>query len=101
MYDALASGEADVISAFSSDGRIAADKLVVLSDPREALPAYDAVLLVAPQRANDSRFVEALRPLIGAIPVETMREANYSVDRSEDKKYPADAARWLDERIAR
>jgi osmoprotectant transport system permease protein len=101
MYDALASGEADVISAFSSDGRIAADKLVVLTDPREALPAYDAVLLVAPQRADDARFLDALRPLIGAIRVEAMREANYSVDRTEDKKSPADAAKSLDERIAR
>ena len=33
MYRALEDGEADVISAFSSDGRIAADHLVVLTDP--------------------------------------------------------------------
>ena len=33
MYRALTSGQADVISAFSSDGRIAADDLVVLADP--------------------------------------------------------------------
>ena len=32
MYRALASGDADVITAFSSDGRIAADKLTVLHD---------------------------------------------------------------------
>ena len=38
MYRALTSGQADVISAFSSDGRIAADDLVVLDDPRHALP---------------------------------------------------------------
>ncbi|WP_236627689.1 glycine betaine ABC transporter substrate-binding protein [Caulobacter sp. B11] len=60
MYRALGSGEADVISAFSSDGRIAADDLVVLSDPRAALPPYDAVLLIAPGRAGDRRLRAAL-----------------------------------------
>jgi len=101
MYDALASGEADVITAFSSDGRIAADRLVVLADPKGALPAYDAMLLVAPARANDRRFVGALTPLVGAIPVEAMREANFMVDRTADKKTPDEAARWLDTRIGR
>ncbi len=99
IYDALTGGEADVITAFSSDGRISADRLVVLDDPLGALPAYDALLLIAPGRADDTRFIEALRPLIGAIPVETMREANYSVDRASDKRSPAEAARLLDEAI--
>ena len=53
MYRALTSGEVDVISAFSSDGRIAADDLVVLADPRHAIPPYDAVVLLSPQRAHD------------------------------------------------
>ncbi len=61
MYDALRGDEADVISAFSSDGRIAADKLVVLGDPKGALPSYDALLLVAPARAQDARFLATLR----------------------------------------
>ena len=39
MYRALAGGEADVICAFSSDGRIAADKLVILTDPKARDPA--------------------------------------------------------------
>ncbi|WP_128891230.1 glycine betaine ABC transporter substrate-binding protein [Erythrobacter sp. HKB08] len=99
MYNALQSGEADVISAYTSDGRIAADRLVVIEDPRGALPSYDALLMVAPGRANDERLLEALRPLIGAIDVEAMREANFSVDRSEDKKTPAEAAEALAETI--
>lgn len=101
MYDALTSGDADVISAFSSDGRIAADRLTVLADPRHALPAYDAILLVAPGKASDRRFLAALRPLVNAIPVERMREANLMVDRADDKKSPDDAARWLAQKIAR
>ncbi|GGE05401.1 ABC transporter permease [Tsuneonella deserti] len=101
MYDALASGEADVISAFSSDGRIAADRLTVLEDPKGALPAYDAILLVAPRRAGDERFLAALGPLVGAIPVAAMREANFMVDRAEDKRSPEAAARWLAGRLSR
>jgi osmoprotectant transport system permease protein len=101
MYRALEGGEADVISAFSSDGRIAADHLLVLGDPRAALPPYDAVILLSPRRAADRRLVGALQPLVGAISVETMREANYSVDRPGQKLTPMAAARWLDGRIAR
>ena len=95
MYRALSGGEADVISAFSSDGRIAADRLVVLSDPRGAIPPYDAVILVSPKRAGDRRLIEALRPLIGAIPVGAMQAANYSVDRDAGKVTPVAAARSL------
>jgi osmoprotectant transport system permease protein len=100
MYKALSSGEADVIPAFSSDGRIAADKLTVLADPKGAIPGYDAILLLAPRHAGDIRFLSALRPLVGAIPVAAMREANYMVDRDTDKASPEQAARWLERRIA-
>jgi osmoprotectant transport system permease protein len=95
MYRALDSGQADVISAFSSDGRIAADDLVVLGDPAHALPGYDAILLVSPGHAGDARFVGALKPLLGAIPVVAMRRANYMVDRDQGKTSPEAAARWL------
>ena len=101
MYRALESGQADLISAFSSDGRIAADDLVVLGDPAHALPGYDAILLVSPAHARDERFVRALAPLVGAIPVEAMRRANYMVDRDREKASPAAAARWLATQLER
>jgi osmoprotectant transport system permease protein len=99
MYRALESGQADVISAFSSDGRIAAEHLTVLADPRRAIPGYDAILLLAPKRAKDARLVAALKPLVGRIPVAAMREANYLVDRDRGKMSPEDAARWLERRL--
>lgn len=99
MYRALDSGQADLISAFSSDGRIAAQKLTVLSDPRHAIPGYDAILMVAPARASDARLIAALQPLVGHIPVEAMREANYMVDRDDNKASPEAAARWLEQRM--
>ncbi|PKP98077.1 MAG: ABC transporter permease [Alphaproteobacteria bacterium HGW-Alphaproteobacteria-15] len=101
MYRALDSGRADVIPAFSSDGRIAAQDLTVLTDPKGAIPGYDAILLAAPGRADDARFLAAIRPLVDRIPVEAMREANLMVDRDTDKATPEAAARWLAERISR
>ncbi len=94
MYRAVADGSADVITAFSSDGRIAALDLVTLADPRRALPSYDALLLAAP--GTDARAIAALAPLVGSIPVERMRRANLMVDRDSDKRTPEEAARWLD-----
>jgi osmoprotectant transport system substrate-binding protein/osmoprotectant transport system permease protein len=99
MYRALEGGEADVISAFSSDGRIAADKLVILTDPKAAIPPYDAVVLISPRRAGDHRLVAALQPLIGKITVGAMQAANYSVDRDQQKASPAQAAQALSRQI--
>jgi len=95
MYRAAADREVDVISAFSSDGRIAAYDLVVLEDDRGAIPPYDAVLLVSPQRAHDEAFLAALRPLISSITVERMREASLMVDRDEDKRSVREAAAFV------
>lgn len=96
MYNALQSGEADVISAYTSDGRIAADRLVVLADPEGALPSYDAMLMLSPRIAGDKGVIAALQPLIGAISVEAMREANFAVDREDAQKLtPKQAAEEL------
>ena len=99
MYRALQSGDVDVISAFSSDGRIAAQHLLVLADPKHALPPYDAVILISPKRANDRRLLDALKPLIGRIDVDAMRAANETVDRDSDKATPAQAAASLATRL--
>lgn len=99
MYEAVNSGEVDVISAFSSDGRIAAYDLLVLDDPRNAIPPYDAILLVSPDASREPGFIEALEPVVGKINDDLMRRANYMVDRDEDKKTPDQAAAWLAEQI--
>lgn len=95
LYDAVARGEVDVISAFSSDGRIASNELVTLEDSAHALPPYDAMILLAPRIAEDPRVLCALAPLRSAITVERMRQANQLVDRATDKRDPAAAAAWL------
>jgi osmoprotectant transport system permease protein len=95
MYSAVANREVDLITAFSSDGRIDELDLVVLPDPARAFPPYDAVLLLSPRAAEEPSVVQALAPLLGAISVERMRRANQMVDRDEDKRTPEQAARWL------
>jgi osmoprotectant transport system permease protein len=100
MYQAVTDGEVDVISAFTSDGRIAANDLLVLADPAGAILPYDAIVLVARKRANDDVLRRALTPLVDAIPLALMQEANYRVDRERDKETPAATARWLEAEIA-
>jgi len=80
MYGAIAQGDVDVISTYSTDGRIAAYNLQVLDDPRQALPPYDAVLLLSKDAATNNDLVEALEPMIGAINNSEMRKANKLVD---------------------
>ncbi|MBI4276026.1 MAG: ABC transporter permease subunit [Rhizobiales bacterium] len=101
MYAAVAAGDVDVISAFTSDGRIAQLDLIVLDDPKRALPPYDAILLISPRRASDEKLRAALRPLIGTIGVETMREANLRAGGGTEGVSPHDAARWLWEEIGK
>jgi len=97
MYQAVAGGDVDVIGAFSTDGRIAAFDLKVLDDPRGAFPPYDALLLLSPQAAERERVVEALRPLIGAVSADAMRQANKLVD--VDGRSVGEAAARLREAI--
>jgi osmoprotectant transport system permease protein len=95
MYSAAAAGEVDVITAFTSDGRISQHDLIVLDDPRQAIPPYDAILLVAARKANHRKLIEALRPLVGAIDVELMRKANLRVALGGDASSPSAVSRWL------
>jgi osmoprotectant transport system permease protein len=99
MYSALVSGDVDVISAFSSDGRIAQYDLKLLGDPKQALPPYDAVLLVSPKHANDEKLRAALKPLLGRLNLSDMQRANLMVDRPDDKRTPEQAAEFLAKKL--
>jgi osmoprotectant transport system permease protein len=101
MYRALAGGDVDAITAFSSDGRIAQYHLKLLGDPKHALPPYDAVILIDAKHAHDQRLIAALKPLIGAIDLKTMQRANLMVDRQTNKRTPEQTADWLAAKIRR
>jgi len=99
MYRAVSQGEVDVIAAYTSDGQIATYDLAVLADLKHAIPSYDSILLVPPKRAKDDKLLAALKPLVGSIDVETMREANARASNGTDT--PDSAARWLWERVGK
>jgi osmoprotectant transport system permease protein len=101
MYAAVASGEVDVIAGYTSDGLIAKYDLVVLDDPRHAIPPYDAMVLIAPKRAGDQALRAALTPLLGKIDIATMREANLRAAGGDGASSPDAVARWLWEKIGK
>ena len=101
MYPAVGAGDVDVISAYTSDGRIAQHELTVLEDPKQAIPPYEAILLISPRRANDRPFVDALQPLIGAIGVAVMRDANLRSAAGTADAAPDTVARWLWQEVQR
>ncbi len=95
MYRAAAAGEVDVISAYTSEGRIVQHDLVILDDSKNAIPPYDAILLLASHRSDDGKLIAALKPLIGAIDVKLMREANLRANGKGAKSSPEEIARWM------
>jgi len=92
MYQAVAQGEVDVITAFSTDGRIAAQDIKLLEDDRGAIPPYDAIVMVGARVAREQpEAVAALAGLAGTIDAERMRRMNLAVDQGG--RAPAEVAR--------
>ena len=76
-YQALASGDVDVIDGYSTDGLIARYDLVVLEDDREFFPPYEAAALVSPALARaNAAAIAALTELSGRIGDGLMRSLN-------------------------
>jgi osmoprotectant transport system permease protein len=81
-YQALASGSADVIDVFSTDGRLTRPGVVVLRDDRRFFPAYSAVLLARLdfiERRPDA-WAALERALVGRLDGETMTRLNALAD---------------------
>lgn len=81
QYQALLSGSANVAVVFSTDGQIAADKLVVLKDDKSFFPAYQIAPVV---RQSVLQKYPSIRPVLNRLaPFLTdavMRRLNYEVD---------------------
>jgi osmoprotectant transport system permease protein len=91
LYQAISSGQVDVITAYSTDGRIDSLSLSVLEDGAHAIPPYDAVVLASPQLARESPDVlAAVAALEGSIDAARMRALNRRVD--EQRASPRAAA---------
>jgi glycine betaine/choline ABC-type transport system substrate-binding protein len=81
MYQAVASKQVDVISGFSTDGRIPQLKLVVLQDDQKFFPPYYAAPVLRADLVQKSPIVlEVLNRLTGKISDSTMARLNLEVD---------------------
>jgi osmoprotectant transport system substrate-binding protein len=90
-YQALLSGKADVASAFSTDGAIAADELVVLRDDRHLWSPYNVAPVARAESLekypNVARTLNAVSPRITDAAAQRMNAAVESGNRD-----PADVA---------
>ncbi len=96
MFDAVRAGQVDVITAYTTDGRLAEGGLSLLDDPLHGFPPYDAILLVSPAASRNAALVAVLGGLVNRIDDRTMGLANRRVE--VDGESPERAARWLWER---
>ncbi|MDG6243980.1 MAG: glycine betaine ABC transporter substrate-binding protein [Methanolobus sp.] len=91
MYEAIKNNEVDAISAYTTDTRNEVFNLRVLEDDQNALPPYDAILIVTEQFAqNNPDAIAAMKKLEGAIDTDAMTQLNYQFDI--EKKQPRDIA---------
>jgi osmoprotectant transport system substrate-binding protein/osmoprotectant transport system permease protein len=92
MYEAVRQRQVDVISAYSTDGRIAAYELSVLEDDRHVIPPYDALVLTrAGLEQKEPAVVASFAALAQRIDASAMRELNRQVD--ELGRSPREVAR--------
>lgn len=92
MYQALKNKKVDVISGFSTDGRIKAYDLFTLEDDLNYFPPYHAAAMVRNEVLKEyPELLEALNLLGQRISDSKMAELNYRVD--ELKEQPADVAK--------
>ena len=84
MYDTLKNHQTDVISAYTTDGRLQRDGVRILRDDKGFLPPYIASIVVSPallQKHPD--LAQALEKLSGKINDATMRSLNAQVDAKQ------------------
>lgn len=89
-YRALATGQADVATAFTTDGAIATQKLVVLEDDKHLWPPYNVAPIVRAQTlARTPKIADALNAIAPAITSERAARMNAAVEGGQD---PAEVA---------
>lgn len=90
-YEAVKSGQVNVINAFSTDGQLQQYQMKVLRDDRNYFPTYYAATLVREETLQKYPELEGvLNRLSGKISDQEMTDLNYQVEI--DKKEPAAVA---------
>ncbi|MCP1146390.1 osmoprotectant ABC transporter substrate-binding protein [Lysinibacillus endophyticus] len=83
VYEAVNSGELDVVLGYTTDGRIASYDLVVLEDDLNFFPPYDASPFADTALLEEKPEVrEAINRLVGQISTETMQKLNFLADNN-------------------
>jgi glycine betaine/choline ABC-type transport system substrate-binding protein len=92
VYQAIASGNVDVISVFTTDGRIKANDLTVLADDKSFFPPYYLTPVVRTETLEKyADIAEALNALSGRIDEATLISINSSID--QDKRPAEEVAK--------
>ncbi len=91
-YEALAHGDVDVVVAFTTDGEIAAQNLIVFADDKHLFPAYQAAPVVRPAALTaHPRLAPTLDGLSPLLTTSVMRRLNLEVN-GPGQREPADVA---------
>lgn len=81
VYQAAASGDMDVVLAYTTDGRIKAFDLKVLEDDHNFFPPYETSAVASNDILKKHPEIdELLERLVGKIDTEMMQELNYEAD---------------------
>lgn len=95
-YAALARGEVDLIDAYTTDPKILTQRLRLLTDNRQILPAYDALLVYREDLPRRHPLAwAAIGRLEGTISVDAMQKMNAAVEL-QGQSFTATALAWLD-----
>ena len=92
MYEAIKNDEVEAISAYTTDTKNELFGLRILEDDKNALPPYDAIIIVTEEfAAENPDVIEIIRELEDTIDTDSMRQLNYQYD--VEKKDSRDIAR--------
>jgi osmoprotectant transport system substrate-binding protein len=91
-YEALKTGNVDVVNGYSTDGQITANRLVRLKDDKGLWPPYNVAPVIDAKLAQDHTVVpQTLNAVTALLTDERMSELNWRVDG--EKEEPKDVAR--------
>ncbi|MBX2861670.1 MAG: ABC transporter permease subunit [Vampirovibrio sp.] len=84
MYEAVAKSQVDAIFAYSTDGRIKANNLLLLKDDKGFFPVYTCAPVIRQQVLDEHpELTGILTSLAGALDEDTMMALNYDVDLNQ------------------
>jgi osmoprotectant transport system substrate-binding protein len=96
-YDGLKNGDIDVVVVFTTDARIASDKLVVLQDDKTFYPIYNIAPVVRQDTLQSNpKIADALNKLAPLLTDDVIAGLNAQVD-IDKKEFAAVAKTFLDQ----